>query len=195
MRKVRAYITGLVTIATILIAGIVAVPAFASHTDELHEVSYYGAPGEELHGQVTVMNPSNETKVVQVTAQSLQEPHEEWLFLDQEKYTIGPNGKAVISYKVVIPADAMGDGKHIINIREISPNNTLSLKQTVSIFVVRPSAPTEGVAEINIFYTMFFIMIVVAFGIGLTFGGVACIKKVPHLLEDHPKKRASKRGK
>jgi hypothetical protein len=190
MKTVRAYITGFLTIATILIAVIVAMPAFAAHTDYVHEATYYGAPGDELHGQVVVMNPSNEAKVIEVTVEKSHEEHYQWVFPDQNRYNLAPKGKAVITYKVIIPKQAKEDCTQIIHIREISPKNTLSIKQVVSVFITKPAAVAGEVTEINIFYTAFFIMLIVAFGLGLAFCAVIFVKKIPHLWNGHTKKKA-----
>lgn len=195
MQKVRAYIKGFITISALLIAAITAVPAFAGHAQDLHETKFYGAPGDEFIGQVTVMNPGEETKVIKVAVENHSGDHLNWLILDKDEYTVGAKGKAVISYKVIIPAQAEKDSTHTINIREIAPKNTLSVTQTVSISLLKPTAQTEGATEINIFYTTFFIMIIVSFGIGLAFCAVICVKKIPHLWEANHKKRAGKRGK
>jgi len=194
MKRLCAYITGILGIAIVTAITLSAVPSFAEHTEELHEAKYYGAPGDVLHGQVTVMNPTNETKTIR--AEIIEDEANGWLYLPNSEFTVGPRSKAVIQYDVTIPKVAQEDCTHVIHVREIAPANTLSIKHTVSVFIKKPAAPGDASSEINILYTTLAIMLIVAFGLGLSLCAVCCLKRIPTWLNGKKKrKKARKRDK
>ena len=192
MKNLGKYITALL-ITAIIIAGINAASVFAAHTDELHEATYFGGPGDVLRGQVTIMNPSDEAKVIEAAVQSCRVHNEQWLFLDQTTFNMGPNAKTVIPYRVVVPPQAEDDCVNVVHIREVAPRNTLSLKHVVSVFVTGPGSLLGAAYEVNIFYTTIFIMFVVAFGIGVAVCIILGMKNLPKLWNRHKKKGRKKR--
>lgn len=195
MCKKSAYITGILAIVAITAIALFAMPMFAEHTEELHEARYYGIQGEVLKGQVTVLNPTNETKTI--LAEIEEDDRHEWLFIPQNEFVIGPGSKAVVNYEVRIPYDIEEPvSQRIIHIREISPSNTLSIKHTVSVFVQGGSS-LKGATEVNMLYTTVTIMMIVAFALGISMGGICCMKLFIQKLNRDKKrrKRAKKRKK
>jgi len=192
MKRCAQYIAGFIITTVIMAAALFAATGFAEHVDDPHVANYFGAPGDVLHGQVAIMNPTNEVKIVQATIEKSHTEHEQWLFLDNDTYTLSPNSKTVITYKVVIPENAKNDCEHFVKIREISPSNSLSLTHTASVSVIKSAANGSGVQEVNIFYTLFFIMLVVAFGLGIAICIVLCMKYIPKAWNG---KKARKRRK
>lgn len=195
MKRCAQYIAGFIIATAIMAAALFAATGFAEHVDDPHVANYFGAPGDILHGQVAIMNPTSEVKVVQATVEKSHTEHEQWLFLDKDTYTLSPDSKTVITYKVVIPKYADHDCEHYVKIREISPSNSLSLTHTASVSVVKAGANADAATEINIFYTTFFIMLVVAFGLGIAICIVLCFKHLPKLWNGKGKKKAGKRRK
>lgn len=190
MSQKLAYITGILAVVVIAAIALFTMPISAEHVEELHEAKYYGVQGEVLKGQVAVLNPTNETKTI--LAEVEDDGPIEWLYLPQSEFTIGPGSKTVVQYEVRIPAKANGDSQRVIHIREISPSNTLSLKHNVSIFV-EGSSTLRGTTEVNMLYTTVTIMMIVAFAIGISIGGVCCLKLI--MQKVNGKKRARKKKK
>ncbi|MFC1810003.1 hypothetical protein ACFLZH_00730 [Patescibacteria group bacterium] len=191
MCKKLAYLTGFLAVVAIAAITLFAMPMSAEHAEELHEAKYYGAAGEVLKGQVTVLNPTNETKII--LAEIEEEGHHKWLFLPQDEFTIGPGSKVVVQYEVRIPHDMEEPTcQRIIHIKETSPSNTLSLKHTVTIFVQGVST-LRGATEVNMLYTTVTIMMIVAFALGISMGGICCLKLLMQKING--KKKARKRKK
>ncbi|MFC1647365.1 hypothetical protein ACFL10_00015 [Patescibacteria group bacterium] len=191
MCKKLAYLTGFLAVVAIAAITLFAMPMSAEHAEELHEAKYYGVQGEVLKGQVTVFNPTNETKIINVHTE--EDGRHEWIFLPQSEFTIGPGSKVVVQYEVRIPYN-IGEpvSQKIIHIRETSPSNTLSLKHTVSIFV-EGATSLRGTTEVNMLYTTVTIMMIVAFGLGISMGGICCIKLIMQRINGKKKPRKKKK--
>lgn len=176
MKNIKTYITAAIATAILTSLMLYCVPAYAAHTGEIQEVTYYGKPGDVIQGQVAIENTADVTKTVVV---HLDESDHQWVEVPQTKYVVGPKSKTVIRYVINIADDTHIECESTLHIQEVAPTTSLSLIYKIKTIVI----PVQGAMllaapEANQLYTLSSLIAIIAFSIGITLGGLWCIKRI-----------------
>lgn len=177
----RKLITNFLALGSILITfGVVSVFANGSSVVPL-KVTYYGTPGEIVHGQVNVFNKANKNTTVTLHADDFLQ---KWITVPQNSFTIKPGEKTIIPYNMVIPQDASFQ-KYYGSIHIENSNNnldetahliTLEVGKTSTASLLHGSANNQS----TIFQIILAVLAVFIFAIALLAIGRYCIMSAKH---------------
>lgn len=169
----------LTIVSIIIILGMNIVPASDMQTFVLAlddesanttKIEYTGTPGETIKGQIVIMNPSSNSKNIQITLENLEqdlvrenglattanlyECCRDWVVLPNgEFYTIEPDKRTVIPYEMRIPQDAEAKnyyGAFMVKELEASIQETESGASGASAIKVKDKAPYSNIVKLRI---------------------------------------------